>query len=417
MRGDVQDAAASVITRQTPACGSRNARLTLVALAAAAATGCEAETPATSTSRDSLGVTIVESVAPAWTPDAAWHIEEEPLLDLAETGSGDMHNFFRVRDMLRAGEHLVVADGVSHEVRVYDSAGRFVRAFGGSGEGPGEFRFLWTVVSQGDGRLVAMDGSIGGPGAEFDIASGLVSTFRMPQRVQRLRHPVPSEVLWGWDGGYTMDDEGLAGGLHRAVASVVRLSEDRMSAQWVANVPGHEHFLVPTADVIPLMGRNTHVVPVGDGTVVVGTADALEYSTIDGQTGAIRRITRILGVSLAVSEDEVDLELQTRLGPNPRPRIRDLLEGLPRPDEKPAYQSMTVDVEGNVWAGEFLGLARRDEAQEWYVWDSSGVWLGKVQTPARFELMRVGADEVFGVRRDMHDVEHPQVLRLVKGGG
>ena len=413
----MRDAAASLITRQTPAGGSRTASPVPLMLAAVAAAGCEADTPATSTSRDSLGVTIVESVAPAWATDAAWRIEEEPLLDLAETGSGDMHNFFRVRDMLRAGEQLIVADGISHEVRVFDADGRFVRVFGGSGEGPGEFRFLSTVVPTGDGRLVAIDGRMGGPGAEFDIESGLVSTFRMPQRVQPLRHPLPSEVLWGWDGGYTMEDEGLAGGLQRAVASVVRLSEDRMSARVVANVPGHEHFLVPTADVIPLMSRNTHVVPVGDGTVVVGTADALEYSTIDGQTGAIRRITRILGVSLAVSDEEVDRELQTRLGPNPRPRIRDLLEGLPRPDEKPAYQSMTVDAEGNVWAGEFLGLARYDDAQEWYVWDASGVWLGKVETPARFELIRVGADEVFGVRRDVNDVEHPQVLRLVKEGG
>ena len=212
-----------------------------------------------------------------------------------------------------------------------------------------------------------------------------------------------------------MDDEGLAEGLRRAVATVLRLSEDRMSAYPVANVPGHEHILVPTADVIPLMGRNTHAVPVGDGTVVVGTADALEYSMIDGQTGEVRRIARILGVSLAVSDEEVDRELQTRLGPNPRPRIKDLLESLPRPDEKPAYQRVIVDAEGNVWAGEFLGLARRDEVQKWYVWDSSGVWLGTVDTPARFELMRVGADEVFGVQRDTNDVEHPQVIRLVKG--
>ena len=46
--------------------------------------------------------------------------------------------------------------------------------------------------------------------------------------------------------------------------------------------------------------------------------------------------------------------------------------------------------------------------------DSSGAWLGVVETPARFELMRIGLDEVFGVRRDLDDVEHPQVLRLVK---
>ena len=42
------------------------------------------------------------------------------------------------------------------------------------------------------------------------------------------------------------------------------------------------------------------------------------------------------------------------------------------------------------------------------------VLLGGVDRPARFGLMRVGADEVFGVRRDVDDVEHPQVLRLVK---
>jgi len=401
-------------TRQMPTCARKTVRLALLGLAAAAPTGCETGSISTSATRDSLGVMIVESVAPAWTPDAAWHIEEEPVVDLAGTGSGEMHDFFRVRDMLRIGENLIVADGISDQVRVYGSAGRFLRAFGGQGEGPGEFRTLGTLVATGGGRFVAMDLRIGGPGAEFDIESGLVSTFRMPQGVRPLQHPVPSHVLWGWDGGYTLDDEGLSDGLGRAVATVLRLSEDRLSAHPVANVPGHEHFLVPTADVIPLMGRNTHAVPVGDGTIVVGTADALEYSIIDGQTGEVRRIARIIGVSLAVSDDEVDRELQTRLGPNPRPHIRDLLESLPRPDEKPAYQRMIVDADGNVWAGEFLGLARRDEVQKWYVWDSSGVWLGIVETPTRFELMRVGADEVFGARRDMNDVEHPQVLRLVK---
>lgn len=326
-----------------------------------------------------------------------------------------MHNFFRVRDMLRTGEHLVVADGISQQIRVYDSAGRFLRAFGGRGEGPGEFRTLWTVVLTGDGRLVGMDLRSGGPGAEFDIESGLVSTLRMPQGVRPLRHPVPSDVIWGWDGGYTVDDKGLRQGLQRAVASVVRLSEDRASGHPVANVPGHEHVVEPSADVIPLMGRNTQAVPVGDGTIVIGTADALEYFTTDGRTGEVRQISRILGVSLAVSKEEVDRERQTRLGPNPRPYIRDLLERLPVPEEKPAYQRMIVDVEGNVWAGEYLGLARRDEAQKWYVWDPSGVWLGLVETPARFELMRVGADEVFGVWRDENDVEHPRVLGLVKG--
>lgn len=396
------------------------ARLTVLGLAAAAAVviaasaGCEPGSAPSSTSRDSLGVTIVESVAPAWTPETAWRIEDEPVVDLAETGSGDMHEFFRVRDMLRAGERLVVADGVSNEIRVYDSAGRFLRAFGGSGEGPGEFRFLWTMVSTGAGRLVAMDLRAGGPGAEFDLESGLVSTFRMPSEGRPLRHPVPSDPLWVWDEGFIWGDEGMRLGFQRTQAAILLLSEDRMSARRIASVPGYELVIVPEGDAIPLLARRTQMVPVGDGTIVVGTADALAYSILDGGTGEVLRIARILGISLAVSEEEIDRERQTRMGPNPRPFIRDLLEQMPVPDEKPAYQQMLVDVQGNVWAGEFLGLARYNEPQAWYVWDALGVWLGVVETPARFELMRVGEREVLGVWRDLNDVEHPRVLRLVK---
>lgn len=391
-------------------------RAALVGLAFAGAVGCEVESAPASTARDSLGVTIVESAAPAWTVDSSWRIEDEPVVDLAESGSSEMHTFFQVRDVLRAGgDRLVVADGASQQIRVYDSAGRFERAFGGPGEGPGEFGFLWGVTLTRAGRLVGTELGMGGRGAEFDLESGLVATFRMPPGARALSHPVPSDVVWGFDDGYTMDDEDLPPGLQRSTATIVRLAEDRMSAHPVAEVPGHEHIVVPEGDAIPLMPRLTHVAPTGGGELVVGTADALEYSIIDGRTGLVRLTARILGISLAVTDDEVEHERQVRLGPDPRPFTRDLMARLPVPTEKPAYQQLVVDLEGNVWAGEFLGLARRDEPQNWQVWDSSGVWLGTVRTPARFELMRVGSDEVLGARRDDHDVEHPQVLKLVKG--
>ena len=76
-------------------------RAVLLGLTAAATSGCEAGRAPASTARDSLGVTIVESVAPRWTEGAAWRVDEDPVVDLAESGSGDMHNFFRVWDVLR----------------------------------------------------------------------------------------------------------------------------------------------------------------------------------------------------------------------------------------------------------------------------------------------------------------------------
>lgn len=390
----------------------------LVAAVAGAAAGCGEGAAPSSTSRDSLGITIVESTAPSWAEGAGWRIDEHPVVDLSETGSGDMHLFFRVRDVLRTQSgHLVVADFSSQQVRIYDADGDHVRAFGGSGEGPGEFRNLWALVETHGGTLLGLDYTVGGSGAEFDIDSGLVSTFRWPGEENPVRHPVRSDIVWGLNAGYTMEDEGLEQGLLRHPATIVRMSGDRTSVQAVAQVPGGEMFFLPGIDVNPVMGRMTHVVPTGRGEVVVGLADGLAYSVLDGQSGGVRLIARIPGISLAVTEEEVDRERQVRLGPNPRPYIRDLADRLPIPTEKPAYQRMLLDAEGNVWAGEFLGLARRYEPQDWYVWDSSGVWLGIVETPARFELMRVGVDEVLGVWRDLNDVEHPQVLRLVKPQG
>ena len=387
----------------------------LLGLAAVAVAGCEAGSAPASTSGDSLGVTIVESTAPSWAEGDEWRILEEPVVDLAETGSGDMHLFYRVGDVLRTpGGHLVVADRASNQVRVYDMAGQFMRAFGGAGEGPGEFRYLSTLMPIGNTRLLAMGSREGGPGAEFDTESGLVSTFRMPDGVRPVRHAVQSDVVLGWNDGFVWEEARHRQGLQRSSGTILRLSEDRNSAHEVASVPGREMVIVPEGDANPLLGRRSHIAPVGDGGIAVGLAEALEYSILDGHTGQVRLIARILGVSLAVTGEEVDRERQARLGPNPSEFTRDLLDRLPVPAEKPAYGSMLVDAEGNVWAGEFLGLARRDEAQDWYVWDASGVWLGMVETPARFELMRVGSDEVFGVRRDMNDVEHPQVLRLVK---
>ena len=389
----------------------------ILAMAATATAGCEAAPLSTNTSRDSLGVTIVESIAPLWGARDAWRIEEEPILDLAETGSGEMHVFFRARDALRAGSgHLAVADGASQQVRVYDATGRFVRAFGGPGEGPGEFRSLWTVVLRPDGRLVALDRTAGGSGAEFDLESGLVSSFRMPEGVSPVRHPVPSDVVWGLNQASATDEERRRAGLRRPPVTIVRFSEDRMSSDSVTSLPGYENFIVTEGDDIPIMGRLPHAVPDGEGRIAMGTADGLEYSIIDGRSGELRLIARIPGVPLTVSSAEVDREREEWLGPDPSPFIRDFMARLPEPVEKPGYQRMIVDADGHVWVGEYLGLARRDEPQEWYVLDSSGVWLGVVETPARFELMRVGDDEAFGVRRDADDVEHPQVLRLVKPG-
>ena len=89
--------------------------------------------------RDSAGIEIIEAMRPLWGDSSLWSIDPEPVVDLARSGSGPSHEFFRVRGLQqRPDGSLVLGDGASRQVRLYSRDGEFVGALGGPGEGPGE---------------------------------------------------------------------------------------------------------------------------------------------------------------------------------------------------------------------------------------------------------------------------------------
>lgn len=51
---------------------------------------------------------------------------------------------------------LFVLDSEYNQVRVFDYNGSYISAFGGPGEGPGEFRYPWKVLLANKGRTVAV---------------------------------------------------------------------------------------------------------------------------------------------------------------------------------------------------------------------------------------------------------------------
>lgn len=362
--------------------------------------------------RDSLGVRIVESHSPQWRNGQAWTLAPDPLLDLAESGAGEAHEFHRVADMLRTDDgDLVINNGGTQQVRVYDATGRSLRSFGGAGDGPGEF---WSpgVVSYRGGRLVTVFSYRRATLLHLD--SGLVRVES--PAAQPFRSPVANTFTWGI-GVPHLDNPPILSQLHRPLLPVVRWNDGGV-VDTIATVQGSESFVELSGDDVidarPIMGKTMHLSPTPEGDLVVGTGEMLEHKRLAQGGSEVVLVARVLGVDLTASKREVARERELRLGPNPSALVRSIVERLPDPATKPAYQRMLVDGAGNVWAGEFLGLLRRDASQKWYVWDADGVWLGIVEMPPRFELFRVGVDEVLGVWRDGNDVEHPQVLRLNK---
>ncbi|MDE0475972.1 MAG: hypothetical protein OXI50_15565 [Gammaproteobacteria bacterium] len=142
--------------------------------------------PPLAAQRDSAGITIIESFAPAWGDSAHWRVGVEPLVDLAESGTGDAHHFYSVRDVRRLPDGgIVVANRGSDEIRKFSPDGGFVRSAGGSGEGPGEFTNLQRIELIGDSMLV-LDWN--GRMAMFGRDFGLVHTMWPDPDIDEIRY-------------------------------------------------------------------------------------------------------------------------------------------------------------------------------------------------------------------------------------
>jgi hypothetical protein len=97
-------------------------------------------------SQDRSGIEVVESTEPVWGSVEGWRLASQPWLLIGEEKE-ERFRFNRIRGvfLLPDGSIVVANGGPPPEIRVFDERGGFRAAFGGEGEGPGEFRSLLGV--------------------------------------------------------------------------------------------------------------------------------------------------------------------------------------------------------------------------------------------------------------------------------
>jgi hypothetical protein len=381
--------------------------------------GCGAEPPASDrfTLRDSAGVAIAVSTAPAWEddPGARWVIDTVPRLDLTTTGAGPEHEFYRAVDgTVLADGRIVIANAGSSEVRVYDEDGRFLQAAGREGEGPGEFNQI-SVLGVLPGDTLAV---FSWPDRWTILAPDL-SVVRMTNLGVRAWNPMTlgaREVATVELFASMLEHEGGTG-LIRPPAAVVKRdagSGEVLDTLWSG--PGYEELMVIEGErrlgMSPFFGKgpayDTH-----DGQLWVGASDAMTYRVI-GADGSLLRIVQVPTYDLTVTPEMMEREREGYLGADPSPRLRRLLGLLPEPDTRPAYRDFFVDSEGHLWAGGLRTRTNYDDPWAFEIFGPEGEWLGSLEVPARFDLFEVGPDYLLGSRRDALDVEHVQLLPLLR---
>ncbi len=364
--------------------------------------------------RDSAGIAIVESFRPAWGDSARWRIDPEPLIDLAESGTGDPHNFYGVRSVRRLSDgSLVVANRGSNEIRMFSAEGAFVRSAGGNGEGPGEFSNLQQIVLAGD-SIIARDirsrVALFGPDLEH------IRTLQLDDYVSDLRYLgdgiMVVQAVMHFPELY---------GLVRYPEALLPYDLEGTRGDSIGSTPGAESYVTEILSGTPLFVKRALVETHG-GRIYAGASDRMQIEELDS-LGDTVRILRIPDFPLSLTAEQVEVERRARLDiPLPQgvtslpPHLVEALENMPSPETRPAYRSMRVDPTGAIWLRPFRGFSEEGGPEDWQVLDADGAWLGSVEVPEDFRVMDIGIDEILGVWTDELDVQHPQVRRLSRDG-
>lgn len=379
--------------------------------------------------RDSAGIQIVESTAPAWSEGSGWHLGDAPLLDIGRLDGPEETQFFRVSTGARLSDgSFVLGSFGSHDLRRFTSEGRHLWTVGREGEGPGEFVGLTQLVAGSGDTLLTYDfrqrriSRFLSDGTFLDarpLEGGGESGFAFVEALLPDGRAVFTLRMFGG----TADGPPPEGEIRRDTIGVHVSGLPGDSVHELGRFPGPEMVVLQSGETeggfsitisSPAFARSTEIAA-GSSEVWIGDTDRFEIRRygFDGRLEAIvRRAFDPPVVDDALVDRAMEEELQGADDDNERRMIRRRWEEIPLPSTLPAYESLVVDGTGNLWVQlfEVPGAPERT----WSVFTLDGVWLGDVKFPDGFRPLEIGDDYVLGRFGDDLDVEHVQIWELVK---
>jgi hypothetical protein len=399
----------------------------LLLLPLAACGGDSAASAAAPTVRDSAGIRIVENAAPGWEEAAAWRVAPEPAVDIGLVDGPAAYQLDQVRGAVRLQDgRIVVANRGSHELRFFNAAGEHLRSVGGEGGGPGEFEGLQWVGSFSADSLLAWDS-----GAKrlsvFDLEGNFARSVQ-PQGLAAMFpqfHGVLADTSFVLSPGFTPQALVAArAGERRDSLAYLRFDRSGALMDTLAHLPGAQSYLskddgmFSTSSVV--FGRDVLLEPGGD-RFYVGDNDSYQIAE-HRPDGTLLRLIRRPYDPVSVGEDDVAAYYEKRstdfsgapaaLRARMQAREEEQRKEVPHRTTLPAFASLQVDPEGNLWVEDSRRPA--DEQPRWSVFDPEGRWLGSVNTPVGLRVLQIGSDFVLGVWKDDLEVEHVRVYPMVK---
>ncbi len=371
---------------------------------------------------DTLHPGLIQVTSPAptgWTDSArAWHYRVTLRLQPDEQSPGELLQPTGIA--VDGWGRIYVVERKPASIKVYDSAGSFVRTIGREGSGPGEFRVAFIAVR---GSHLAIQDPLQSRTSLFDTSGTFIRSWNSSCCYWDDIIIDSSSIVYV-PSMYTPD----SGAKHRGTAhrrfgidgtsidTVFVPRREGGEKSWVFSRGGagsRSHAMMSTG--IPFGPRVVKALH-PDGGFVIGWTG--EYRIRRSRTGEdttmiITRPWTPDPIPDAMRRDAVEDLVKNAKDMVGEASARNIAKLGDVPTTAPAYQSLRVDLEGNVWARHLIGS---DSTRTLYdVYASSGAWLGPVALPAavpEYGGQFFGAGAIYAVVEDQEG--RPMVVRLTR---
>lgn len=355
-----------------------------------------------------------------------------PALQLGVPDGTEEYQLFQVNDVKRLSDGaIVVVNGGTSELRIYESDGTHQATAGGAGQGPREFRdLLGLVILPGDtiqvqdgldrvyftaqGTFVRRETGDARAFAKFQDAAGGLSWVPPSWMADgslfaSVVYPPPPSAM---DSGTPFRPRATFLRVSAGLASVDTLGEFMgQQGQFVAG-GGDVSFVTP-----PFSPATVLALDAADGTIIVGdnAVPELHRFHADGTHSVVRWTAEaepVTGADVEAWKDRQRTSLANQLRPGQTDygaQLERTWSAMDVPDTKPFYRSVSAGSDGSLWVRISADYADSTRLMRF---DPNGHYAGIMDFPGRFEVYDAGSGWVLGVMRDSADVEYVQMYEV-----
>lgn len=351
-----------------------------------------------------------------------WSVTASPVLTIEGEGTPETE-FTQIRAALRLSSGVIaVANGATSDLRLFDERGRFVRRFGRTGAGPGEFRSLGWVGRSHDTAFVFDHGLRRITPVVLGREPDLLDAVLLTATGQRGRVYVNGRLRNGSWLVQTYTSPGWTGppGVHRLRASVGVVAKGASGeVEWLGETEGMAIFVhnptgdIKKASVGPVaFSPDLHAVASG-AHVWFGDSSSDSLVVFNSETGT-RRVVRLPMSRRSPSRDAIDSARERELATARNDRDREWTNAkfstarLPR--ALPFFETMLPGPDGEVWIQEFA--ASRTDPARYLVMDGGPSPVAWVHVPSGVRIREAGREYLLGVHEDADGVESVRLYGL-----